>query len=708
MRALPTVMAGAPKSLGEGTAASIQAHGVLAGLDSEGLVTHLSANACELLGRLAPVLGERLRLEHVAGDAQLLASLSGPQSTNFFEADALRHRQVALNGRSFDLLVHRHPGPTLVEWEWCQQEPMRQELGPALHRIVQNLRRQDTAQALLEEAVRSVRAVTGLDRTMVYRFRREDVGGGGDVVAEACIPELPSFLGYSFPDEAIPQATRRLCQLNAVRLIADAHSQPVPVFNLDPSARPLDLTYAVLRSPEPLPVDYLRQSDMGAAMTLPLMIEDQLWGVIISHHRTRLQVPYPTRSICAVLAELVSAQLQSQLAQDRIARERQLEHLRSTLLDQMQSAVETAQVLSARSQEIAEAFGAEAMLVSHQSSLHAHGPVTPQLWSTLRRWLSESGVDDGHAYATDSLALAAPALADELGGWAGLLSISYDASSQGRILLLRRERLDTVTWGAWPVLSERARTLHLVQSSEETLRGFSKPWAHEDVAALDALGADLRRLVAARVAEMHRYRDAVSAMLHARPDTAASPGTDEPEGRFERVLHQAMELSLLRQGVRPLIRTPVDLGELLAERIGAAQQRHHGTSIYFETPAVHEGEAAIAVQGEPDRLARLFDGLLENAVRHGHAGESVVVRVGREGSEALVEISNISPPIAESVVAALFSPTVPAAIDDSRSGLGFGLYVGQTIALAHGGTLTYTYDDPFVTMAVRLPLEPAP
>ena len=36
--------------------------------------------------------------------------------------------------------------------------------------------------------------------------------------------------------------------------------------------------------------------------------------------------------------------------------------------------------------------------------------------------------------------------------------------------------------------------------------------------------------------------------------------------------------------------------------------------------------------------------------------------------------------------------------------LGYGLYVCQAIAVAHGGDLAYTYEDPFVTMTARLPL----
>ena len=55
-------------------------------------------------------------------------------------------------------------------------------------------------------------------------------------------------------------------------------------------------------------------------------------------------------------------------------------------------------------------------------------------------------------------------------------------------------------------------------------------------------------------------------------------------------------------------------------------------------------------------------------------------------------------------MARLFNPLVSAAAGDASAWLGYGLYVCQAIAVAHGGDLAYTYEDPFVTMTARLPL----
>ena len=163
----------------------------------------------------------------------------------------------------------------------------------------------------------------------------------------------------------------------------------------------------------------------------------------------------------------------------------------------------------------------------------------------------------------------------------------------------------------------------------------------------------------------------------------------------------------MRGNVKPLALAPVDLPALLSARVTQALQREHGASIYLDTPAKRGDAAPVAVQADHERLAALFDGLIDNALRHGQAAESVVVRVRRDGDSAVTEISNISPPIVPAVVDMLFSGTEPAAVDDSRGGLGFGLYVCQSIAQAHGGSLAYTHEDPFVTLSVRLPLAPA-
>ncbi|MBF6723648.1 ATP-binding protein, partial [Acinetobacter baumannii] len=149
-------------------------------------------------------------------------------------------------------------------------------------------------------------------------------------------------------------------------------------------------------------------------------------------------------------------------------------------------------------------------------------------------------------------------------------------------------------------------------------------------------------------------------------------------------------LGLLRQGRMALARERLDVAALVAERLEAAQRRHGGIAAFLERPGKAPQFTAVPVQGDPARLAQLLDNLLDNAAQHGAVGEALVIRVETQDAFAVVEVSNISPPIDPQLVARVFNPLVSAAAGDASAWLGYGLYVCQAIAVAHGGDLAYT------------------
>ena len=77
---------------------------------------------------------------------------------------------------------------------------------------------------------RDVRAVTGYDRVMVYRF---DPEWNGEVIAEDRRDDLEPFFGLRYPASDIPAQARALYATNWMRIIPDATYAPVP---LEPAA----------------------------------------------------------------------------------------------------------------------------------------------------------------------------------------------------------------------------------------------------------------------------------------------------------------------------------------------------------------------------------------------------------------------------------------------------------------------------------------
>ena len=222
------------------------------------------------------------------------------------------------------------------------------------------------------------------------------------------------------------------------------------------------------------------------------------------------------------------------------------------------------------------------------------------------------------------------------------MAIRYDSGVPGKLALLRREQIEHVHWGHPPQrdvpvgpLGPRLTPPGSFQLWRETVRGTALAWTEMERAALRELGADLRRFVADRVAEMHRHRVAVAAMLR-QGEASTAPLTGDDTSHVDRLLRQVMDLSLLQQGRLSMASAPVALDQLLKERVDAARQRHQGISVFFDS--ARAGLPATRVRGDAVRLAQLFDSLLDNAVQHGTAGESIVVQLNRgEAGEALVD-----------------------------------------------------------------------
>lgn len=129
------------------------------------------------------------------------------------------------------------------------------------------------------EAVSAVRAITGYDRVMAYRFDRD---GCGEVIAEERRPEMVPFLGLHFPAADIPAQARALFAQVSVRLLADVSARPAAMIAAGEAP---DLGLAALRQPSAMHVEYLQNMGVRASMTLPVVVEGRLWGMIACHHR---------------------------------------------------------------------------------------------------------------------------------------------------------------------------------------------------------------------------------------------------------------------------------------------------------------------------------------------------------------------------------------------------------------------------------------
>ena len=159
----------------------------------------------------------------------------------------------------------------------------------------------------------------------------------GAVIAEAKAEKLKPYLGLHYPASDIPKQARDLYLRNRVRLIPDADYAPAPLRRRSTLSRagPLDLSHSVLRSVSPVHVEYLHNMGVAASMSLSLVIDGKLWGLIACHHRTPLYLDQAVRSACELFAQMVSLQLAEKLANEAQAERLRMQDVRARLVEAM-------------------------------------------------------------------------------------------------------------------------------------------------------------------------------------------------------------------------------------------------------------------------------------------------------------------------------------------------------------------------------------
>src|SRR5690606_1241264 len=110
---------------------------------------------------------------------------------------------------------------------------------------------------------------------------------------EARHDDVAPYIGHHFPASDIPPQARAVFLQNWLRMIPDVDYTPsrvVPDRQQPGSDRPLDLGKTLLRSVSPIHLEYLRNMGVQATLTVSLIDDGELWGLIACHHSTPLLI----------------------------------------------------------------------------------------------------------------------------------------------------------------------------------------------------------------------------------------------------------------------------------------------------------------------------------------------------------------------------------------------------------------------------------
>lgn len=489
---------------------AIQPHGFLvAFLERDGTVRHVSRNLSQflattpeaLIGRPVSVLRVERGISLVDAANRLLDATDGPMHAGAISLMGTRGQRD-----DFELLLHRRGELIVAELEPAAA-PGHAEFGsmyPVVNAFVSRIQAADTVDAICATAVEEVKRLTGYGRVVSYSF---DADGHGHVNAEALDAGYESFLGLRFPASDIPVQARALYLSSRVRVIQDVGYVPSPLVPaVDPdTAAPMDMSLCALRSVSPVHLQYMRNMGSLASMSISIVVEGKLWGLVSCHHASPRPVSMHTRSACDVLGRLLSLQVEAKEANRDALRRLELRHIMVRMLSAMADRDRLGLGLTRFTQPILDFASAGGVAVIYGTDCDLAGQ-TPerQVVLDIARWLFERGERD--VFHTDSLSRLAPQFASSARVSSGVLAISISERHPNFVIWFRPEVHQTVRWAGRPEKEavEHGRLTPRTSFSQwqEILRGQSLGWQRAEVDAAAEMRTTILSVVLRRAEEM--------------------------------------------------------------------------------------------------------------------------------------------------------------------------------------------------------------
>jgi chemotaxis family two-component system sensor kinase Cph1 len=435
-------------------------------------------------------------------------------------ADAARpmRRLVRLGPQEAPFLaaVHLHDSRLIVELERVPDRPEDFDAATPLQAqdAVSRLRSAGSLPQAAAVVAHEIRTMTGFERVLVYRFDQE---WNGEAIAEDRATDWgQSLLGLRFPASDIPAQARALYARSPARFVVDRDAVPATVRGQPAMANEtVDLSFAQSRALSPVHLEYQRNLGVNGSMSLSILVEGVLWGLVIGHHRKPHYVTPETRALAGLVTDGFALRIHELESQRVWAEQQHSLAARNALLARVAASEDLVTALISEDGQggdvtLANLFGAGGAAVVAVGQVAVVGMTpSPDGILSLVDWLRQSLPAEKRVFATDQLSKHyAPAIA-----WcavaSGMLAVFVGGEEEkpDRILLwFRPEVISTVVWGGdprKPVLADVTTGTVLPRRSferwVEERRGRAEPWAEWQTGTAVAFAAAMEGVVLRQV-----------------------------------------------------------------------------------------------------------------------------------------------------------------------------------------------------------------
>ncbi len=699
---------------------SIQPHGILFVLErGTHRLLQASANAnlllvCPLedaLGKSFEVVAFISAVE-VWNESKTAAIEEGPVILGAFDAHSVRYNGIA----------HRSGDTVVLEFEELSpdQAGSLDSLYPQVRAFLESLQSGTSHETANELAATQVRQITGFDRVLVYQFGED---WSGTVIAEDRNDALPSYLDLRFPASDIPAQARELYRLNRMRMIPDAHYQPVPIVPpVSPvTGVPVDLSLSILRSVSPVHLEYMRNMDTPSSMSVSIIRDGQLWGLISCHHSSPRRVPAHVRSACDFIAQILAMHISAKARSDQAVQRVHVQTIQSALVAAMAGEDFFVDGLKKHPDAMLSFAGATGVAIVYDDAIERLGRCPPD--SGIRQivdWLG-AVANQTDVVCSHNLAAELPESEAFAEFAAGVLAISISQIHARYIIWFRPEVVQTVSWGGDPTAKLRAENdpqrLHPRKSFEiwkETVRLQSAPWTDVQIEAARGFRSAIVDIVMRKAEELAALNDELTRSNKELEAFSYSVSHDlrapfrhivgyaellkekyagDLGGRAARYINIIIEsaesagklvdglLGFSQMGRMTIVPLHVDLNRLVADARNVLDTETAGREIEWKIsnlPSVH---------GDPGMLRQVMQNVISNAIKYTKTRNPAVISISGDvtDTETIITISDNGVGFDMAYVGKLFGVFQRLHRIEDYEGTGIGLANVKRIIERHGG-----------------------